>query len=98
MNEKQLWEQLHTEGEEGELVFGVHRCKGPPPSRRWNEVTKGESQREGEEDGATRTPAEGEAAWPFCGISGARHSIWRDMLPPYATVVTLVVGGGEEDE
>lgn len=39
-----------------------------------------------------------EVAWPFCGISGARHSIWRDMLPPYATVVTLVVGGGEEDK
>lgn len=19
-----------------------------------------------------------EAVWPFCGISGARHSIWRD--------------------
>lgn len=28
VNEKQLWEQLHTEGEE--LVFGVCRCKDTP--------------------------------------------------------------------
>lgn len=66
-------------------------------------VGRGEIQQEGEEDGAAegerdKDAVEEEAAWPFCGISGARHSIWRDMLPPYATVVTPVVGGGEEDE
>lgn len=57
VNEKQLWEQLHTSGEEGELVFGVCRCKDTrPPSLNLGQASKGEIQREGEEDGA----AEGE--------------------------------------
>lgn len=55
VNEKQLREQLHSEGEEGELVFGVCRCKDAPPCTR-DKVSKGEIQREGEEDAA----AEGE--------------------------------------
>lgn len=25
-----------------------------------------------------------EALWPFCGIGGARHSIWRPAWPPRA--------------
>lgn len=83
VNEKQLWEQFHAEGEERELYFRVH-----PPE--WGDkVDKGGVQPEGEETGAAegkldKDAVEEEAAWPFCGISGARHSIWRDMLPPCA--------------
>lgn len=39
----------------------------------------------GEEDDAPgdkkhdKGEVEVEALWPFCGITGARHSIWRDM-------------------
>lgn len=30
VNEKLLWEQFHAEGEEGQLYFGVRRCKATP--------------------------------------------------------------------
>lgn len=54
-----------------------------------DKVDKSGIQPEGEEAAAAegkldKDAVEEEAAWPFCGISGARHSIWRDMLPPCA--------------
>lgn len=88
MNEKRLWEQFNTEGEEGELYFGVRLCNATP-LRMADKVNKGGIQPAGEEAAAAegkldKDAVEEEAAWPFCGISGARHSIWGDMLPPCA--------------
>lgn len=50
----------------------------------------------GEEDDAScdknddKDKVEVEALWPFCGISGARYSIFRAMLPPYACIARVV--------
>ena len=54
-------------------------------------MDRGRIQVEGEkavkaEGKGDKDAVEEEAAWPFCGISGARHSIWRDMLPPCARI------------
>lgn len=48
--------------------------KGPP----WKKG-KGEEDDASGEKKDDKDEVEVEASWPFCGITGARHSIWRDI-------------------
>lgn len=48
--------------------------KHPP----WNKGKGEEGDASGDKTD-DKGDVEVEALWPFCGITGARHSIWRDM-------------------
>lgn len=53
------------------------------PASNGGKGEEGDAPRDNKHD---KDEVEVEVLWPFCGITGARHSIWRDMQPPCACI------------